>query len=1492
MKTLIFSLVALLCFFSSISNAQKLSKRQQAKLAACKGQIKHVSGIIKDEMGPLVQATVVIAGTSKGTTTDFDGYFELDVPVGSHITISYVGLGAQNFYVGPDYDDGRSLAENIVNASKTKKPADSTQKKSQKPKVYWHEIPSDESKTFSPYFFVHSDEPKIDRLPLKATSATVNIAGVIADVRIKQVYVNEGNRPIEAEYIFPGSINAAVYGMEMQVGERVLKAKIKKKQEAKQIYETAKAEGKTASLLDQKRPNVFKMSVANILPGDTISVVISYTEMLNATNGIYEFAYPSVVGPRFSQDPLANVENTSPDWNKNPYVSSDGSEELIDFSLDVNINSPIPIKQLRSKSHKIDIDYRSATNAGISIVDEAGDEGNRDFVLSYMLRDAQVQSGLISYEGTDENYFAYILEPPKDVAIEQVAKREYIFVIDVSGSMSGYPLETAKKLMGDIFKSLKPDERFNIMTFSGGSSWYAEKSVRATAVNKTAALNFVLNYNGSGGTLLLNALENALAYEKPKGYSRSFVVITDGYVSVEKQAYSYIRDNLNEANLFSVGIGSSVNRYIIDGMAHAGKAEPFYVLGYGDSKAEALKISKAIKSPVLADIDIQFEGVEVYDVEPRKVPDLFSERTMVVFGKYKNNNGGSITIRGKAGENDYVKRASFDSVQSEQNSALRYLWARNKIKYYDDYAMYYEAGDYEKQGIITELGLKYNLLTQYTSFVAVDTVVRSMRPNTTVRQPLPMPKHVSAKALSSAGNVFTLKVDSKELKEAVVIGYGKLKKEDLTGAITQVSGQDISSMPVIGVDQSLQGKAAGVQVTNSSGAPGAGVHINIRGTSSVTGNGPLYVVDGVPVGTDISNIAPGDIQNISVMKDASAASIYGSRGANGVILVTTKEGSEKGQKMKVDFESNYGVLNAQKNHFTDNMASGLQKASVFNNKVGLQASTGNFRLNMATSSKQLKGLVEGSAADNYAMRLNFNWHAGRFSTDIKTNLFYNESENIYNNSYLSSHYYYHAMGAGEPFQSSDDEKGKMASGKLSYSVNKSIKLSNTFSAMGNNHIWGALENDRYSENYTLYSNLLALKIDDKAIFNTLPMIKISSLSAYSFEQENFRYAAEDLYADTIIRQNQNFLQALKFDLTDMFVLDAKANMKLIGEDVAFDKSLAGLFRIHNTKWFKTTVAFRQVNECALRLKYSDSYAQKQITGLYSSNSAPEVSLPLYDQPGLYDLGHNLPELNLVRTNGWNLGLDLAFMKNKILFTAEVYKNKTWNNLALIENGNSYAFANAFDGENRGWEMTLTYRKYEGDFHYNINAIFSEMNSRVNNIYQGDELLFLSFADAKVMAKEGDDYASVYTSNENGDAVKLGSIAPDFETGATVNFDYKGFDLSVQAMFRNGGLLLDYTKEIMNGSDLESVSANDIATDNSFLSINNIRLGYSLPRRIARKLHMRNCRFGLFADSPFTFSANKNANNQANINSKAHGQGIDFFGDPQQSIFGAEIQLHF
>ena len=601
-----------------------------------------------------------------------------------------------------------------------------------------------EDKTLSPYFRIIGGQEGVDQLPLLSTSAEVNIAGVIADVAITQVYKNDGLKPIEAIYVFPASTRAAVYDMVMKIGNRTIQAEIKEKNQAKAEYEQAKEEGKRASLLEQERPNVFQMNVANLMPGDQIEVVLKYTEMLIPENGIYEFVYPTVVGPRYSES-LAGGEDQ---YVANPYQKS-GEAPLYDFGLDIYLSAGLPIQNITSTTHKVGINYEGQKAAEIVLDKSEKAAGNRDFILQYQLTGGEIESGMLLYEHKGENYFLTMVQPPKRVMPESIPAREYIFIVDVSGSMRGFPLNISKKLLRDLIVGLRPTDRFNVLLFSGNAGWLAEESIAATEENVEKAINVIDRQYGGGGTRLLPAMQKALAMPRcADNLSRSMVVVTDGYISVEQETFDLIRNRLSESNLFTFGIGAGVNRHLLEGMAHVGMGEPLIITAPEGAHDKAEDFRQYISQPVLSQVKVEFEGFEAYDIQPSSVPDVLADRPILVFGKYKGKPEGQIRITGQTGIGRFEKVFEVEKYQSSRkNAALRYLWAREKIRLLDDYNQVSYSD--ERIAEVTKLGLDYNLMTAYTSFIAVDhEVVKNEDGETvSVKQALPLPSGVENTAI-------------------------------------------------------------------------------------------------------------------------------------------------------------------------------------------------------------------------------------------------------------------------------------------------------------------------------------------------------------------------------------------------------------------------------------------------------------------------------------------------------------------------------------------------------------------------------------------------------------------------------------------------------------------------------------------------------------------------------------------------------------------------
>ncbi|HEY9237539.1 MAG TPA: VIT and VWA domain-containing protein, partial [Burkholderiaceae bacterium] len=362
-------------------------------------------------------------------------------------------------------------------------------------------------KTESPYFFVKSSEPGVDALPLKNTAVDVKISGVIADVTVTQTYRNEGQRAIETKYVFPGSTKAAVSGLNVRLADRLITAQIREKQQARIEYDTAKKEGKTAALLEQHLPNVFQMNVANILPNDEVKVELRYTELLVPNAGNYQFVFPTVVGPRYASagppqaggGPLGGQrghevpsvgasnspqsEQADAKWVAQPVLRA-GVPPTAGFQLKVALDTPMGLKEVRSATHAIDVKKSDEDrHASVALTPTPEPAANRDFVLDYRLAGEKIESGLMLYkgqgqnaDGSAENFFLAMVEPPKSVAASAISPRDYIFVVDISGSMHGFPLDTAKTVLERLIGGLRPSDTFNVLLFSGSNKMLSPQS--------------------------------------------------------------------------------------------------------------------------------------------------------------------------------------------------------------------------------------------------------------------------------------------------------------------------------------------------------------------------------------------------------------------------------------------------------------------------------------------------------------------------------------------------------------------------------------------------------------------------------------------------------------------------------------------------------------------------------------------------------------------------------------------------------------------------------------------------------------------------------------------------------------------------------------------------------------------------------------------------------------------------------------------------------
>ena len=571
--------------------------------------------------------------------------------------------------------------------------------------------------------------------PLQHTSVKAEVSGFVAKVEVKQVFRNPGQEKIEAVYTFPLSANGAVDEMLMKIGDKVVSGEIKRREEAKRIYEAARDKGHLASLLDQERPNIFMQSVANIMPGQMVEIVIKYVEFLNYEKGFINFSFPMVVGPRFIPG-SPNGKNGSgwahdtaqvPDASRvTPPVAEEGKRAGHDIDLSVSIDAGMPIGKVESLLHEVDIERKTDSKLVVSLKNKK-EIPNKDFALRLPVAADKVQSSVISHKDGDTGYVTVALVPSERVVPEQIAPRELFFIIDTSGSQSGKPLEKAKETAKYIIERMNVNDTFNVIDFNDTARTLFAYPKKKTDETQTKALQYIQSLKGSGGTRMIPAIWEALNTAPAENRLRIVIFMTDGLVGNDFEVISMVKKLRDKSRWFAFGTGNSVNRFLLDNIARAGGGEVDYVYLNSPGEEVAKKFYERIDAPVLTDISLSFEGISLEEVYPGTICDLWSHKPLVFKARYTTPGKGTVTIKGLQAGKPYTQTLDVTLPEKEQgNRSICSLWARAKV---DDLMerdlMGIQRGnpDEKVKEEIIKVALAHKLMTQFTSFVAVEEAV-------------------------------------------------------------------------------------------------------------------------------------------------------------------------------------------------------------------------------------------------------------------------------------------------------------------------------------------------------------------------------------------------------------------------------------------------------------------------------------------------------------------------------------------------------------------------------------------------------------------------------------------------------------------------------------------------------------------------------------------------------------------------------------------------
>ena len=566
------------------------------------------------------------------------------------------------------------------------------------------------------------------------TDVDYDITGPIARARVKQQFKNNSDFWAEGIYVFPLPEKAAVDQFKMIIGERIIEGQIKERVTAKRIYEKAKAAGKKTSLIEQQRPNVFTTSLANIAPGESISIEFEYQQLLEYRDNSYRLRYPMVVGPRYHASSQAEqIQPESIAAAMKPLVDSDETSVISETDRLKSTNNPtrihimldagVNLVALNSSYHKIHINQTSETRYSIATVGE-NIIANRDFELVWqpeLHNEPQLSVFTEMPSGTENNHYTMVtLLPPDLTYLEQkVQAREVIFVLDISGSMAGTSIQQAKAALATALDKLTSIDRFNVIWFNNNSDKLFATAVEASSHNRDYAKQFVQQLQAGGGTEMLAALKMALSKQQEFSRFRQVVFLTDGNISNEAELFNVINKQLGNSRLFTIGIGSAPNAYFMSKAANQGRGTFTYIGDINEVNNKTAALFKKLETPALINIQLSIDNdTSEYEIFPKIIPDLYAGEPLTLLLKGKQI-PESITVKGDYGNSEWQTRSPLTATSQ---SGIRITWAREKIASLMN--LQHESSTEEKRNTIkTQIintALQHHLVSRFTSLVAVD----------------------------------------------------------------------------------------------------------------------------------------------------------------------------------------------------------------------------------------------------------------------------------------------------------------------------------------------------------------------------------------------------------------------------------------------------------------------------------------------------------------------------------------------------------------------------------------------------------------------------------------------------------------------------------------------------------------------------------------------------------------------------------------------------
>ena len=569
--------------------------------------------------------------------------------------------------------------------------------------------------------------------PQLNTDVKIEITGMVAYARVIQEFENPGDEWLEGVYVFPLPEDAAVSHLTMDVGDRVIEGVIKEREEAKKVYSQAKKEGKKASLLEQERPNIFMMSLANIGPHEVIKVELEYQQTVRLDNGLFSLRFPTVVGPRYIPGQQTGNENRFDEFNLSgwafsttevpdaprisPPVVEPGQDPDNPVSLEVILDPGFNLAKLQSLYHAVDINYINDEVAEIRL-NNTWAVTDQDFVLEWAPDKGRApQAALFAEEKKGENFIYLMVMPPAENSVTDYhIPREVIFVVDVSGSMAGPSIRQAKDALVFAVSRLQPEDRFNIITFNDIVDRFFNYPMTGTKEHIQKALHFIKRLEATGGTEIEPALYEALDGSKNLNRIRQVIFMTDGSVGNEQQLLQTVRERLGDSRIFTIGIGSAPNSYFMRNIAERGKGTFTYIGDVKEVQERMEELYTKLENPMLTDVRLSISNQAEMEMFPDPIPDLYLGEPLTLVASTENVPEQFLLSGYYAGR---YWEAEIKSRTAGGSDGISILWARQKIKSLMD-SLDGGADQDEVRKNVLETALQHHLVSKYTSLVAVD----------------------------------------------------------------------------------------------------------------------------------------------------------------------------------------------------------------------------------------------------------------------------------------------------------------------------------------------------------------------------------------------------------------------------------------------------------------------------------------------------------------------------------------------------------------------------------------------------------------------------------------------------------------------------------------------------------------------------------------------------------------------------------------------------